>query len=120
MFGKNYWMGKREVQSVRVMVTRCPLSVLHKDPTCSRSLTAHHSVPHLHSSAFVGLIVKCILDQGSMGATISESLLPAELSGSVTILALVRDANGLGIPYLGYLEPDVEPQRERLFGNYYY
>lgn len=56
----------------------------------------------------MGVIVECILGTGSMGATISEGLLPAELSGSVTVLALVRDANGLEIPYLGYLEPDVE------------
>lgn len=56
----------------------------------------------------MGVIVKCILDPGSMGATISVGLLPAELSGSVPVLALVRDASGLEIPYLGYLEPDVE------------
>ena len=59
-----------------------------------------------------GIIVTCLLDTGSMVSTITESffnknLLPKlKLNKDKTWLQL-RAANGLEIPYIGYVETDI-------------
>ena len=57
-----------------------------------------------------GVNVKCILDTGSMVSTISESFFKQNFQGKLKSCHWLelRAANGLEIPYLGYLEPDVE------------
>lgn len=57
-----------------------------------------------------GVNVKCILDTGSMVSTISESFFRQNFQDKLKSCHWLelRAANGLEIPYLGYLEPDVE------------
>ncbi|KAK0156415.1 hypothetical protein N1851_000285 [Merluccius polli] len=57
-----------------------------------------------------GVNVKCILDTGSMVSTISEKFFKQNFQGKLKSCHWLelRAANGLEIPYLGYLEPDVE------------
>lgn len=57
-----------------------------------------------------GVNVKCILDTGSTVSTISESFFKQHFNDKLKSCHWLelRAANGLEIPYLGYLEPDIE------------
>lgn len=57
-----------------------------------------------------GVPVQCVLDTGSMVSTIPESFFHANFQDKLKECHWLelRAANGLAIPYLGYLEPDVE------------
>lgn len=57
-----------------------------------------------------GVNVKCILDTGSTVSTISESFFKQHFNDKLKSCHWLelRAASGLEIPYLGYLEPDIE------------
>lgn len=57
-----------------------------------------------------GVPVQCILDTGSMVSTISEGFFKKHFPDKLKACHWLelRAANGLSIPYLGYLEPDIE------------
>lgn len=70
------------------------------------------SCPHI-SVSMNGVTVRCLVDTGSMVSTITESLFLEQLAplGEECLKAChwlkLRAANGLSIPYVGYLELDI-------------
>lgn len=62
-----------------------------------------------------GVEVRCVLDTGSMVSTITESFFLKHFQDKLKSChwLQLRAANGLGIPYIGYMEPDVE-----VFGSF--
>lgn len=79
------------------------------------------SCPHLDVS-MGGIAVSCLIDTGSMVSTITESLFQQHFEpwGQERLKSChwlqLRAANGLAIPYVGYLELDVELCGKRLPG----
>ena len=79
------------------------------------------SCPHLGKS-MGGIAVSCLVDTGSMVSTITESLFQQHFEpwGQEHLKSFhwlqLRAANGLAIPYIGYLELDVELCGKRLPG----
>lgn len=57
-----------------------------------------------------GVVVTCLLDKGSMVSTTVESFFRKNFHGKLKSFHWLHlpAVNGLDIPYLGYLEPDVE------------
>ncbi len=70
------------------------------------------SCPHL-VAVFGGVSVPCLVDTGSMVSTITEScfrrdIAPGEQELKMCHWLQLRAANGLEIPYIGYVELDIE------------
>ena len=77
------------------------------DKTNKDRLIAH--CPYV-TIKLAGVEVKCLLDTGSMVSTIVESFFRKHFQDNLQSCHWLelRAANGLEIPYLGYLEADVE------------